>query len=438
MSKLNDGKLMWAPFKAAFVAAALGLSMSGAVEADTFKVGVISLLSGPAAESFGTPNTNAVRLLVEKLNRGEVPAPYATKGIGGLQIELVIVDEIGAAKVLDGYRSLVQREGVDTVLGPITSGSCLAVAPVAEQLKAFTILSDCGSTRIFEEASYRYVFRAGGHSAMDNVALARYLVDEKIPMKTISSIQPDYAYGREALSDFKASLQHLSPNKEFKSELWPKFGAGQYGAEISTLLRDGSDVVHSSLWGGDFQAFVQQAAPRGLFKKSQFALLAVAHVFPKFGDKLPDGLITGERGAVGPFARPSPLNDWFLKAYRDAYKENPTSSSAYRIVQSILGLKVAAEKAMKTNGGKKPNAEQLASAMENLQWETPSGTIRMALGKGHQAIQDSAMGMTKWNASKKIVEMTRVRYYDAQCINPPEGVKGEDWIKSGFKGSKCN
>jgi len=28
--------------------------------------------------------------------------------------------------------------------------------------------------------------------------------------------------------------------------------------------------------------------------------------------------------------------------------------------------------------------------------------------------------------------------YPAECVNPPEGVKSEEWIKGGFKGAKCN
>lgn len=414
------------------------LCAMGAAQADTFKVGVISLLSGPAAESFGTPNVNAARLLVEKLNAGEGPLVYSTKGIGGLPIELVLVDEAaGATKVLDGFRSLVQRDKVDAVIGPIASGNCLAVAPVAEQMKVFTILSDCGTPRVFEEASYQYVFRAGAHGAMDNVALARYLVDEKVPMATLSSIQPDYSYGRDALADFKGALESLSPDTRIKSELWPKFGAGQYGAEISALVRDRSDVIHSSLWGGDLQAFVLQATPRGLLQHSRLALMAAAHVLPYMGDKMPDGVIMGERGAVGPFARPSPLNDWFVDQYRAAYKQDPASASAYRMAQSLLGLKLAAEKVMSSNGNRKPSAEELATAMKGMEWDTPSGKISMALGNGHQAIQDAAIGVTKWDPDKKAVTIVNARYYSAKCINPPEGVKSVDWLKKGFRNSDC-
>ena len=33
--------------------------------------------------------------------------------------------------------------------------------------------------------------------------------------------------------------------------------------------------------------------------------------------------------------------------------------------------------------------------------------------------------------------MVDVVRYPAECVNPPEGVKSEEWIKGGFKGAKC-
>ncbi len=405
---------------------------------DVFKIGIIAFLSGPAAESFGLPSTNAAKMLAEKLNAGEVPAPYGARGLGGKKIELVVIDEAaGATKVVEGVRGLVEREHVDAIVGPIGSGNCLAVAPVAEELKQFTILADCGTPKVFEERSYQYVFRAGGHGAMDNISLALYLRDEKIAIGTISSIQQKYAYGQDAWNDFKAALAVLFPAAKIKSELWPSFGAGQYGAEISALQRDQADVIHSSLWGGDLQAFMLQAAPRQLFKQTRLALMAAAHVLPVLGEKMPDGVIMGERGATGLLARPGKMNDWFWNTYVKTFDQQPVSSSAYRMAQSILGLKVAAEKAMKANGGKKPTSGELAAAMTRLEWDAPAGRIRMALAGGHQAIQDAAIGTTKWDPQRKMVTLVKIRYYDAECVNPPEGVKSLDWIRSGFKGAKC-
>jgi branched-chain amino acid transport system substrate-binding protein len=108
------------------------------------------------------------------------------------------------------------------------------------------------------------------------------------------------------------------------------------------------------------------------------------------------------------------------------------------MVQSLLGLKLAVEKAMAANGGKKPTPEQLAAALKGSEWDSPAGRIRMALGEGHQAIQETAIGRTKYDAAKKMVTLVDIQRFAAECVNPPPGVKGEDWIKGGFAGAKCN
>ena len=155
-------------------AIALGALPAAAQTAPAVKLGIVTFLSGPAAGPFGIPSRNAAELIAEAINKGEVPAPYDSKGLPGAQIETLFVDEAGpASKVVQDFRDLVERRGVDAVVGYVSSGSCLGIAPVAEELKKLTVLFDCGTPRIFEDASYKYLFRTGAHAAMDNVAAAR-------------------------------------------------------------------------------------------------------------------------------------------------------------------------------------------------------------------------------------------------------------------------
>lgn len=151
------------------------LCAAGAAQAqETFKVGIVSFLSGQAAESFGIPAVNGAKVLVDAFNKGAAPAPYNKTGFGGMKIEAVYVDENGGAtKQVQELRNLYDREKVDAVVGYVGSGDCLAVAPVAEEMKKFLILYDCGTPRIFEDGKLNYVFRTASHAAMDNVALAR-------------------------------------------------------------------------------------------------------------------------------------------------------------------------------------------------------------------------------------------------------------------------
>ena len=417
-------------------AAAAVCAATGAQAQETFKVGIVSFLSGQAAESFGIPAVNGAKVLLDAFNKGAAPAPYNKVGFGGMKLEFVYVDEAGGAtKQVQELKTLYDREKVDAVVGYVSSGDCLAVAPAAEEMKKFLILYDCGTPRVFEDNKFNFVFRTASHGAMDNVALTRYLKAKNIKADTFNMINQDYAWGQDSKKDFAGSMEKLFPNAKAGEDQLPKFGAGQYGTEISALMGKPADVTHSSLWGGDLQAFILQAGPRGLFKRTQVLLSAGDHVLPGLGEKMPDGVILGARGAYGLMSPKSALNDWWWDLYSKAYNVYPVQAP-YRMVQSLLGLKLAAEKAMAANGGKKPTSEQLAAALRNSEWESPAGKIRMALGSGHQAIQDTAIGRTRYDAAKKMVMIDDIVRFPAECVNPPANMEAEAWIKAGFPGAK--
>ncbi|HEY6001782.1 MAG TPA: ABC transporter substrate-binding protein [Anaeromyxobacter sp.] len=399
-----------------------------AAEAKPFRIGIVTFLSGAAAGPFGVPARNGAETLVEALNAGKVPAPYATKGLGGRPIEVVFIDEAGGpTKQVIEYRDLVQRQNVDAVIGYISSGDCLAVAPVAEELKRLTIFFDCGTPRIFEDASYKWVFRTAAHAAMDNVAAALY-VTERIPkLKKIAGINQNYAWGQDSWADFEAAMKVVKPDATVTTSQMPKLLSGQYGAEISALLGANADVIHSSFWDGDLDALILQGAPRGLFKRSVALLTAGETAMFKLGSQIPDGTIIGARGSHGVFAPDNELNKWFRAAYADRYSLPPIYPS-YHMAQAILGLKSAYEKA-----GKDAAPEQIAAALERLEFDTPSGRIKMAIGKGHQAIEATAYGRAK--SVKGKLTFVDVKQFPAEKVNPPDGVKSADWIKAGLKSS---
>ena len=156
------------PLARAAVAFTLAAALAAPAAAQEYRLGIVTFLSGGAAGPFGIPARNAAELVIDTLNAGKLPAPYNTKGIAGRQIAPIVIDEAGgASKQVTEYRNLVQKQGVDAVIGYISSGDCLAVAPVAEELKKLTIFFDCGTPRIFEERSYSHLFRTGPTAAMD-------------------------------------------------------------------------------------------------------------------------------------------------------------------------------------------------------------------------------------------------------------------------------
>jgi branched-chain amino acid transport system substrate-binding protein len=214
-----------------------------------------------------------------------------------------------------------------------------------------------------------------------------------------------------------------------KTSQMPKLFAGQFGAEITTLLGSGAEVVHSSMWGGDLEGLVLQGAPRGLFEKHKVVLSAGEPAINRLGTRIPDGTILGARGPFGPFAPDTDLARWLKTTYQDRYHVPPNYAS-FKMTQAILGVKAAYEKA-KGSGNEAPDQDKIIAALENLTFEGPGGPVKMALGKGHQAIMDAAVGTTKVEGGElKIVDVAR---YSADKVNPPDGVKSEAWIKSGLK-----
>ena len=172
-----------------------------AASAAPVKLGIVSFLTGPAASPFGIPGRNGAEIVIEAFNAGKAPAPFNQVGLGGAKIEAKYIDEAGTvANVVTEFRNLVQRDQVDAVVGYVSSGSCLAVTPVAEELKALTVLYDCGTPRIFEEKARSYVFRVSPHATMDSVGAARYLLAKKKNLTSLLRHQSELRMGAGLLA----------------------------------------------------------------------------------------------------------------------------------------------------------------------------------------------------------------------------------------------
>jgi len=422
--------------KALGVAAASAMVLgAGAAHAkDSITIAVPSFLAGGAAGPFGIPAMNGAKMVTDAINKGTLPAPYNTKGFGGATAELIELDEGGGAtKQVAEYRNLVEKRNVDAVVGYISSGNCQALAPIAEELKQFTIFATCGTPRIFEEAPRKYVFRTMGHATGDNVAAAKYVMEKFPDIKGYTAINQNYAWGQDSWRDFDLTMQQISKAKASEKVQFPKIFAGQYGSEISAMSLDKSDLIHTSFWGGDLEGFILQGAARGLFKKKKSLMTVGGTAAYRLGKKLPDGLIIGARGPYGILVKDldTPLNKWFVETYKNIYGIYP-SGPAYQYGQAILAAKVAYDKA-----GSDATDEQLGDALRGISFEAFSTTIKMALGGGHQAVTENGYGITKYDEASGENIVTDVKFYPASCVLPPEGVESVEWIKGGMKGAKC-
>lgn len=397
------------------------------------KVGIVTFLSGAASGPFGIPARTAAEFWIDRINQ--------QGGIGGAKIVPTIVDEAGATdQVVTNYRRLVTEQKVDVVIGYISSANCVSVPPVAEELKVLTVLFDCGANRIFEDAKYHYVFRTAAHTGIDGIGAARYVLGLKPGVKTVAGLNQDYAWGHDSWDIFEKAIRKLKPDVKILDALWPKLMQGQFASEISKLQSDKPDVIFTSVWGGDFVSLIQQAKPRGLFEQSLVVINNDGANVEDLGKQMPDGIALGFRGPHWidvPDPAKTPLQKAFIDGYRAKYKKFPMPHGSYHVVQALQGIKAAYEKAIKDKGGAWPGVEDVIKAFEYSKFDTPSGSISMAIGGGHQAVEEAVYGLTKMNPQLGFAGLTNVKVFPVECVNPPDGVKVPDWIERGFPGAKC-
>ena len=112
-----------------------------------------------------------------------------------------------------------QDEKITLAIGYTSSANCLAVAPVADELKTLLILHVCANYRLIDKGVYKYVFRTAAHAASENVAAALYVLATKPNLKSIAGMNYDYAYGRDAWDVFKRTILHHKPDVQVAGEL---------------------------------------------------------------------------------------------------------------------------------------------------------------------------------------------------------------------------
>jgi branched-chain amino acid transport system substrate-binding protein len=401
--------------------------LGGAALAQTrpteIKVGLATFLSGPASV-FGVPGRDAAQLFIDRINRDG--------GIGGVPVRLIVVDEApGVDHVVGEVRRLVQNERVDALLAAISSGSCLALAPLVEELKTPTLMWDCATQRIFEERSYQYVARSQGNATPEVLAALLYTLKMKPDFRTIAVVNQDYAWGRDSWEIWKTAMEALKPGVRVVAELFPRFGATDYSTEITRLQALRPDVVLSTSWGGDLDTFIRQAAERRLFERSTFVLPLAESSLERVGNALPEGVIVGARGDhwyLHPTAGKTEAMLSFVNEYRSRFNRVPIYPT-FHAQQAISALKTAYDKAIAANGGAWPSAEQLAAAFKNLEFPTlTSGTMRIrADGQG---LEPQLIGTTLRAAGYNHAVMTNMIIFPPEMVTTPMGQQSVPWLKT--------
>jgi branched-chain amino acid transport system substrate-binding protein len=412
--------------KLAASVAALGMAMALPLQAwaqdkpAELKIGITTFTSGMASV-FGVPARAAAEMLAENINKAG--------GIQGVPVKLFFVDEgAGAEALTTEYRRLVQDEKVDVTFAAISSGNCINLVPLAEDLKMLNFMWDCGTQRVFEEADYRYSFRTQANATPEMMATLLYLLKTKPDFKTIAVVNQDYAWGRDSWELFSKALKQLKPDVEVVAEMFPKLGAPDFSAEISRLLATQPDVVLSTSWGGDLDTLVRQANQRGLLQSSTFVLPLLESSIQRLAGEVPDGVIIGARGDHY-FLHPEYKDDAGFQAFVNQYKEKTGEFPiypAFHMAQAFAALQAAYDKAAAANGGNWPDREKVVDAMEGLEFRGHGRPL--TIREDNQGLEAQMLGVTKTVPDHPFPVIDRIMIFDAKDIMAPAGTNSVEWI----------
>jgi len=409
-------------FRTLLAATALAASASAAVAQDkpeSLDVGVFTFLSGPAA-AYGMPGRQGAEVAIEMIN--------ADGGIGGVPISATFVDEAqGAEGVISEYRRLSENPETDFMIAALSSGNCLALEPIADQMQMPTIGWNCDTHQLFADAEHPYFFRPNGNTIAEFMAYVIYFLDNNPDVKRVAIINPDYSFGHDAAEIVKASLKAFKPEVEVVAELFPKMGSSTYQTEISRLSAARPDVIFSNLWGGDLENFVRQASPRGLFRQSQ-AVFALGESSMNNVD-MPEGAIVGVLGD-GWWRSPDAAKlgaPKFAEAYEAKFEKAPVFP-AMKMANAFMVMKAGYEKAIEANGGSWPTKEQLTAAMKGMSIDTLTGS--MTFRADNDGVVDQVVGMIGSAEGVDGPVLTKMARYDGAKLLPPEGENPMAWIGS--------
>src|SRR5437764_1622486 len=165
------------------------------------KIGFVSTFSGPTAV-IGNDMRNSVELALDHLGRK----------MGGLPVEVIYEDdqqkpEVGVQKT----QKLIESDKVDFLVGYIWSNVLLASLKPATDSKTFLITTNAGPSQIAGELCSPYVFSTSWVNDQRPAAVGTYLTKK---FKTLFTIAPNYAAGRDQIGGIESNYKGTSVGKE--------------------------------------------------------------------------------------------------------------------------------------------------------------------------------------------------------------------------------
>ena len=349
-----------------------GADTGAAIEGGAIKIGHLSTCEGPFAPFYDSTTAGAMLPLIE---RGGTPA--GGKGsdgvsgatVAGRPVELAFgCSDATPDRAVEEARRLVEDEGVDILIGPLSGSEGIAVANYAKEQPGVTFLNGSSAaqdTTLKVQADN--FFRWGTDGAQWMAGLGAYAYKE-LGWRRVVTIADDYDFPYTQNAGFVAEFCSLGG--EVVERIWPPLGEEDYSSYIAQIPSGDIDGFYLSVTGTGTIAFAQQYEQlRGNLAEAIVAgsVAVDPNVLKELGDRMV-GVVS-----AGPVAGDSqePAFTEYMDALKQAYPE-VVGGSLFDVLY-YDAMEAALLALEEVSGDLSDNQAAFREAMANLTLEAPNG-----------------------------------------------------------------
>ncbi|WP_296522372.1 ABC transporter substrate-binding protein [Rhodoplanes sp.] len=334
--------------------AAAALGMPAIAQAAPFKIGLLTVKTGPLAQGGIQMEQGIVTLLKQKNNT-----------FAGRKVELISADTGGnPAGAKTKASELIERDKVDVVLGPLAAFEMLAINDYIRQ-QGTPLMSLAGAEDITQRLANPWVMRGSASSAQCCHVLGDYAAKE-LKYKRAVTIAEDFAFGYEQMSGFQRVFE--DDGGKVVKKLWPPLVTPDYTPYIAQI--GNVDCVVNGFAGSNPVKFMRAYADLGM---KRIPLLAG---WTAMDDALLKSLGDEAIGVVSAAwysaSLDSPVNKQFVADMAKDYNVIPGGYSAGMYVAGQV-----VEAALAKTGGKADDKKAFNEALRGVSLsDTPRGPVK--------------------------------------------------------------
>jgi branched-chain amino acid transport system substrate-binding protein len=213
-----------------------------------FKLGLLTVKTGPLAQGGIQMEQGIVTYLKEK-----------NYTFAGRKVEFISADTGGnPAGAKTKAQELIERDKVDSIVGPLAAFELLAITDYIAQQKT-PLLSLAAAEDITQRRPNPYFIRASATSSQAMHPMAEFAAKE-LKMKNVITISEDFAFGYEQMGGFQQTFE--DNGGKILKKLWPPLVTPDYTPYVAQIAD--CDGVCQGFAGSNPLRFMKTYASSGL------------------------------------------------------------------------------------------------------------------------------------------------------------------------------